>query len=117
MIVKPDALQFRPHFLDRGFYAVLAHGFSACPRLVCQRPECNGAAFCYRCRGPWNPPSNDLTDPDVECGHVCFRNRNTNPPEGVFVWERLRHIFGLTNTTGATVSAADDPSAAAYGAV
>uniref|UniRef100_A0A0V0J428 RBR-type E3 ubiquitin transferase n=1 Tax=Schistocephalus solidus TaxID=70667 RepID=A0A0V0J428_SCHSO len=98
-------------------YAVLAHGFSACPRLECQRPECNGAAFCYRCRGPWNPPSNDLTDPDVECGHVCFRNRSVNAPEGVFVFERLRHLFGLTNTTGATVSAADGPSAAPYGAV
>uniref|UniRef100_A0A5K3FFE4 RBR-type E3 ubiquitin transferase n=1 Tax=Mesocestoides corti TaxID=53468 RepID=A0A5K3FFE4_MESCO len=35
-------------------YAVLAHGFRACPRLECQHPNCNGGAFCYKCRGPWS---------------------------------------------------------------
>lgn len=47
-------------------YAVLAsHKFRACPRIECKNANCQNAAFCYKCRGPWGTDGRD---------HVCHQS-------------------------------------------
>ena len=35
-------------------FAVIAAGCASCPRLLCERPNCN-TAFCYHCKQLWHP--------------------------------------------------------------
>jgi len=35
-------------------YAVIATGCASCPKLECQRPNCN-TEFCYHCKQLWHP--------------------------------------------------------------
>ncbi|VDK40259.1 unnamed protein product [Taenia asiatica] len=50
-------------------YAVLAsHKIRACPRITCENPDCQNAAFCYKCRGPWGTDDRD---------HVCHQSSAT----------------------------------------
>ncbi|CAG7817278.1 unnamed protein product [Allacma fusca] len=51
MALEPDA-RWCPA-PDCGF-AVIAAGCASCPRLLCERPNCN-TAFCYHCKQLWHP--------------------------------------------------------------
>lgn len=45
-----------------------SHKFRACPRIKCENPDCQNAAFCYKCRGPWGTDGRD---------HVCHQSSTT----------------------------------------
>lgn len=49
--------------LSYSSYALLAgSGFRNCPRIKCEHPDCDYAAFCYKCHAPWGP---------IDLEHVC----------------------------------------------
>lgn len=45
-----------------------SHKIRACPRITCENPDCQNAAFCYKCRGPWGTDDRD---------HVCHQSSAT----------------------------------------
>ncbi|VUZ41043.1 unnamed protein product [Hymenolepis diminuta] len=54
----------RTRWCPRGCgYALLAgRGFRNCPRIKCEHPDCDYAAFCYKCHASWGP---------IDMEHVC----------------------------------------------
>lgn len=108
---------------------MLAHGFRACPRLECLHPNCNRAAFCYRCRGPWNPSTKDsngvTSEPhsisDIEEEHACFRNPTemggeSSRDRSMFSWFRQIFQFPNTSSTGGAPADANTAGNASFNA-
>ncbi|VDP96485.1 unnamed protein product [Echinostoma caproni] len=97
---------------------MIAHGFKACPRLYCLRPECHGRSFCYNCQRPWHPSRNPTTpestsDPDDSTPHVCSpENEERNDTvEGVMAFFGVRR---LRRRTSAISEPSPSPASASH---